>query len=373
MFVMRSLSLFPAGCCSRMPVSRYSLAQSSAGIQTMLANESDQKYSVDMNAYMKGVISCRGVKAPAIKRIVKEWKAGVSESTLHKDTGFDLMSSEYLEDKIAGAILLQESYSSRDSRCYQQPLDHISEIQRIEQLFNHGLVPGWAATDSICHRPLATLVKSASGQPEGTACSIEQCCAEILSWRHTTDVWKARAAVVTFVPFARKPALYERFQRDLLEAAAVTVKHPERFVQLGTGWMLRDLGKQDAEAMLTFCRTHLYHFSAEGLRATADCLAMIIRRRYGLCLAGPNNGFPGLASEAATISEAIVGGSSGSVKGISHMHARPRDTCMRMFHRRDASRRLLILQRCYDAHGIVATVFHSVAKACLHRTCSRNS
>lgn len=42
-------------------------------------------------------------------------------------------------------------------------LDHLAEIRRIQRLFDQGLVPGWAATDAICNRPLGALVKAAAG------------------------------------------------------------------------------------------------------------------------------------------------------------------------------------------------------------------
>ena len=51
-------------------------AQSSVAIKTMLQNEANQQYGTDMNAYMKGIIPCRGVKTPQIQRVVKEWQKG---------------------------------------------------------------------------------------------------------------------------------------------------------------------------------------------------------------------------------------------------------------------------------------------------------
>lgn len=76
---------------------------------------------------------------------------------------------------------------------------------------------------------------SVAGQQGDSAGCVRECCAEVLAWSHAEDTWKARASVVTFVPFARKPELYPTFRQDLLQAAAVTVQHPNRFVQLGTG------------------------------------------------------------------------------------------------------------------------------------------
>jgi 3-methyladenine DNA glycosylase AlkD len=44
------------------------------------------------------------------------------------------------------------------------------------------------------------------------------------------------------------------------------VKNPERFVQLGTGWALRELWLAEPRKVRAFLRDHYPHFSREGLR-----------------------------------------------------------------------------------------------------------
>jgi 3-methyladenine DNA glycosylase AlkD len=57
------------------------------------------------------------------------------------------------------------------------------------------------------------------------------------AWKDSTNVWKQRAACVSFVKLAR----HGKFNDDILGICAQTVRNPYRFVQLGTGWVLREL------------------------------------------------------------------------------------------------------------------------------------
>ena len=56
----------------------------------------------------------------------------------------------------------------------------------------------------------------------------------------------------------------------LLEVCAATVKHPERFAQTGTGWVLRELGQAEPERVVRFIEDNLPSFSAEGLRYATE-------------------------------------------------------------------------------------------------------
>jgi len=73
----------------------------------------------------------------------------------------------------------------------------------------------------------------------------------------------------------------------LLETCAATVRHPERFAQTGTGWVLCELSVAEPQQVAGFVETHLDRFSSEALRSavaklppeTQTCLKQMRRER----------------------------------------------------------------------------------------------
>lgn len=43
-------------------------------LQKLLAREADPSYAATVHKYMKEIMPCRGIKMPAIKSTVEEWK-----------------------------------------------------------------------------------------------------------------------------------------------------------------------------------------------------------------------------------------------------------------------------------------------------------
>jgi hypothetical protein len=70
-----------------------------------------------------------------------------------KDTGYQLISAAHMEDKIAGCMMIEKALSQ------QATLEAAVELQRVSGLFALDLIIGWAVTDCMSQRVLATLVK----------------------------------------------------------------------------------------------------------------------------------------------------------------------------------------------------------------------
>lgn len=87
--------------------------------------------------------------------------------------------------------------------------------------------------------------------------------------------------MVAFVTLARKPdeQVFPGFRDALLDTLAVTVQGQERFAQTGTGWVLREVGKGDADRLTQFVEAHLQHFSREGLRYALEKQPAAVRGR----------------------------------------------------------------------------------------------
>lgn len=122
-------------------------------------------------------------------------------------------------------------------------------LWKLEDEFD-GIVNGWATCDGLCGSVLRPLLP----RPELRR--------RIVSWKDAASPWLQRAAAVTFVNEA-KTGLYNA---EILEVCRTTVRNPHRFVQLGTGWVLRELSLADRGLVNAFIREHRRGFISEGLR-----------------------------------------------------------------------------------------------------------
>ncbi len=146
----------------------------------------------------------------------------------------------------------------------------------------------------------------------------------LLQWHAAQQLWRRRSALVAFAKLAKAGdgGTYPGFKEDLLAACGSLVQSQERFHQTGrclgaaacclwspwsslpaphppthpalsqcrqcrraplprlagTGWVLRELGKGDQDALVRFCRQHAGHFSAEGLRYAMEKLPAALRK-----------------------------------------------------------------------------------------------
>ncbi len=87
-------------------------------------------------------------------------------------------------------------------------------------------------------------------------------------------MWKQRAACVTLVNVAR----FGAYNEDILFIVKNTVKNRERFVQLGTGWLLREFYLADKTACILFIKENYMSLSREGLRYACEKMPVPLQR-----------------------------------------------------------------------------------------------
>jgi hypothetical protein len=61
-------------------------------------------------------------------------------------------------------------------------------------------------------------------------------------------------------------ARYGNVIAEVLQACKITIKNPERFAQLGAGWVLRELWLAESSTVEAFIKEHHQRVSREGLR-----------------------------------------------------------------------------------------------------------
>ena len=226
-----------------------------------IASEQNKKA---MEKYMRNIQEYRGVKAPEVKNIYREVWAELkkSEDICPKEVAHELIRSKYGEDKNCG-LLIFESVKKKVV---------LDDINRLVPLFEDGTLAGWANTDTVCGKVLRHWCV---GDVERVK--------YIINWKNSKNIWLQRASCVAFVNLARfgdnKPN-YKGFLDTLIETCETTIKNPERFVQLGTGWLLREIGVADKKRLHKFIEENYKYFSREGLRYAIEKLPNSEQKRF---------------------------------------------------------------------------------------------
>jgi len=76
-----------------------------------------------------------------------------------------------------------------------------------------------------------------------------------------------------------KLARFGDHTQSIIEICETCVKSPERFVQLGNGWVLRELSRADLNLVVSFIKKNYSHFSREGLRYAIEKMDEKLRQK----------------------------------------------------------------------------------------------
>lgn len=191
-----------------------------------------------------------------VRSVLHEWYdravvGGQLSATEQKDLALALFEQGYSEDKLAGILFLQEILLPAGA------IEWRTDLESFSGLFGEGWISDWNVCDWFCVKVLGPLVEQ-----EGEACA-----RAIAAWRTSDNLWQRRASGVAFVTLAKHgDENFAGFTDMLLEICEFTVKHPERFSQTGTGWVLRELSIAEPQRVEGFVGAHVCEFSAEGLR-----------------------------------------------------------------------------------------------------------
>jgi 3-methyladenine DNA glycosylase AlkD len=229
-------------------------------LQQRLDERAEAKTKAWWEKYLKGVIPFRGVKMAGTRAELHDWIRD-EEIVLHfsadeqKALALRLIQESYAEDKLAGILYLQEVLLPAGQ------IDCADDLPRFARLFQEEAIYDWNTCDWFCVGVLGPLAKR-----EG-----EGCARAIAGWRTAGNLWQRRAAGVAFVNLAKDgDDNFPGFSDMLLEVCESTVRHPERFAQTGTGWVLRELGRAEPARVVAFIEANLANFSSEGLRYATE-------------------------------------------------------------------------------------------------------
>jgi len=211
-------------------------------------------------SYVQGEAAFRGVPMGKVRDAVTAWHVA---NRLHGraaadqlDLALALVREPMSEDKLAGILMLQEILLPAG-------LLDCDAVDAFADLFDEGHIADWNVSDWFCVRVLGPLVERYG----------PSCARAVADWKDAENVWRCRAAAVAFVNLASRgdeavPGLVDL----LLDTCDATVRRPERFIQTGTAWALRELALAAPDRVAAFLRTHRARLSGEALRSAVKKL-----------------------------------------------------------------------------------------------------
>ncbi len=224
-------------------------------VRKALRANADPEVRDNFQRYFKDAVKLVGVRAPGVRQVFRDTyhllANNVPDSVIEE--AFDALSSEFLEEKQIGIMVL-----SRIEK--KLPADF---VQRLEPVFDR-TVYDWATCDVLSSKVLRLLLRRDAAARR-----------RIISWSKANYLWRQRASAVAFVNEAR----HGKYNKEIISVCGNIVNNPERFVQLGMGWVLRELSLADRQLALDFLARHYKRISREGLRYAIEKLPLTVRKR----------------------------------------------------------------------------------------------
>jgi 3-methyladenine DNA glycosylase AlkD len=243
------------------------MASPLAALRAAIAAAGNAKTAASKTMYFKNVCRFAGVKTPQVEAI-------------HRDISLPALAAQCGAWPLADQLLREDTHELKQLGCLAlyKCVGSLGGVQaadtltRVGALIQEGHVRDWATSDAISMRVLSRLLREKPLQPAVPA--------TLLQWAQSTDcLWKRRAAVVAFIK-SGAPACAGGLQSEALAVCNAALTGPlgqERFVQLGVGWTMRELGTHDAATALELLRSRYSDISREGLRYALEKTPAAVR------------------------------------------------------------------------------------------------
>lgn len=193
-----------------------------------------------------------GIKVPVTRMVVKEcWK----------EVGFpeleECLMSEYHEVRLAGLVALVEifSHSKRDAvtrdKCVDFYLSHTDKINN------------WDLVDLSCYPLLGVWLLD---KDRSLLYDLA---------RKGKTIWENRIGIVSTMTFIRHGQL-----EDTFAIADILLNHPHDLIHKAVGWLLREAGKKDKNALVEYLEPRFRSMPRTMLRYSIEKFPEEERKRY---------------------------------------------------------------------------------------------
>jgi 3-methyladenine DNA glycosylase AlkD len=180
--------------------------------------------------YFKGRVRLFGLSSPEARDVAAGLFQKVRASWTPDDAAAlcDIVFRKpELEFKGLGALLLLRFKTS-----YPKGL-----FARVKSWLAADLLDNWASVDVLCPEAVGALLVA---YPELRK--------DIKAWAVHPNLWVRRASLVSFIKLAKRP----EFAPDVYAMARAHFGSPDDLIHKATGWLLREAGKRDMEALEAF-------------------------------------------------------------------------------------------------------------------------
>jgi len=206
--------------------------------------------------YFKHVIKFYGIKTPRLNELFRQlYHETISDIDVPSriDLAYRLFEAKVAEEKkLAISILLRN--------VKHLTKQHIPKFARV--IDSH--VYDWATCDGLAGRVIGRMIKRDA-----------DIAGRVHPWRKARDLWRQRASCVAFVGVAR----FGELNDTIIDICSTCIRNQERFVQLGAGWVLRELSLADRDLVVDFIKSNYDHFSREGLRYAIEKMTPTLREQ----------------------------------------------------------------------------------------------
>jgi 3-methyladenine DNA glycosylase AlkD len=203
-----------------------------------------------------------GVSVPHVRSIAKHFSDA--------DFGVlqELLESEYNEERLIALIILANQYHAAARILAQakmgQSQEQVQECEKIYNFYTHNLwyVNNWNLVDSSAHLIIGAHLWDKDRAP-------------LLELAQSQNMWERRIAIVATWYFIKQGDLEWTFKiaRELLGDT-------HDLIHKAVGWMLREAGKKDEQALVQFLHKHAGHMPRTMLRYAIEKFGPEVRAQF---------------------------------------------------------------------------------------------
>jgi 3-methyladenine DNA glycosylase AlkD len=193
----------------------------------------DPERAQNTQRFFKHPVSAYGVETPALRRIVRDWLLTLKHSwDLNRAVALcDLLIKEKQVESKGIGILILAGFKQQFS----------PELLATVKKWLESHCDNWATVDTLAPSILSPIIGE-----------YPNLIPRIISWKNSPVLWVRRAAVVTFVPHARK-GKYLNFSYTLAESL---FSDQEDLMHKALGWLLREAGRTNQKRLKQFLLLH---------------------------------------------------------------------------------------------------------------------
>lgn len=199
-------------------------------LNSELKKKVDLKYKQGMFNYFKEPIKNFGVRSKDVDFIGKNFF--VQKKNDWNFEHFLELSEELYKTGIMENCSLATFLIEKNKKFFEKK--HFKVFEKIiEKYLNN-----WGQIDGFCTHPMAEFLKKF---PEFSQ--------KVVAWHASKNLWKRRAACVSFIPMARKT---KQFDKQIFQIAEFLRKDKEDLVQKGAGWLLKEKSNENKKLVIDY-------------------------------------------------------------------------------------------------------------------------